>query len=353
VFTHRCTGYIILRGSSSFSDWNTNLFSDLTTDTYPHLDTKPQIQVGSARPARHTGFAIAWGSIAPPLEAWVRDQLRHGRMDKIVLSGHSLGGALAVLGAHHFARHDICPVHAVVTFGAPKVGGLDFKSEYEHPRLGLKDRTLHIESAEDIVAIVSKRSDDQHVGHAWTFKKPPLRPSWQMMLLAPMVDAEQATKKKVQRIEKKQQANAAQAKRPSPTGTSNSRQVQERTWTLLFLGLAFKALSFVTKLFARMLAAHSVEHRYGLFISTLSYQRIRRHHEELAALKCRQSGNQENKRIAVESAYAAANTDLAHHLKVSRGRNPRTFRHLANRPIRIETPSKLAEYKNKYTNYIA
>jgi len=274
-------------------------------------------------------------------------------MDKIVLSGHSLGGALAVLGAHHFARHDICPVHAVVTFGAPKVGGLDFKSEYEHPRLGLKDRTLHIESAEDIVAIVSNRSDDQHVGHAWTLKKRPLRPSWQMMLLAPMVDAEQATKKKVQRIEKKQQANAAQAKRPSPMGTSNSRQVQERTWTLFFLGLAFKALWFVTKLFARMLAAHSVEHRYGLFISTLSYQRIRRHHEELAALKCRQSGNQENKRIAVESAYAAANTDLAHHLKLSRGRNPRTFRHLANRPIRIETPSKLAEYKNKYTNYIA
>ena len=72
----------------------------------------------------------------------MRDQLRHGRMDKIVLSGHSLGGALAVLGAHHFARHDICPVHAVVTFGTPKVGGFDFKSEYEHPRLGLKDRGL-------------------------------------------------------------------------------------------------------------------------------------------------------------------------------------------------------------------
>jgi len=274
-------------------------------------------------------------------------------MDKIVLSGHSLGGALAILGAHHFARHNICPVHAVITFGAPKVGGQEFKTDYEHPRLGLKDRTLRIEAAEDIVAMISKRGDDQHVGHAWKFKKRPLRPSWQMMLLAPMVDAEQATKKNVERIERKQQTEEIAARREAGDRASNSRRVQERTWALFFLGLAFKVLWFVTKLLARMLAAHSVDHRYGLYISTLAYQRIRRHHEELAALKCRQSGNQENKRIAFEGAFAAANRDLAHHLKATRGRHPRTFRHLANRPIRIDTPAKLAELKSKYKNYIA
>ncbi|MGI9476733.1 MAG: lipase family protein, partial [Hyphomicrobiaceae bacterium] len=94
VFVHAGTGYLIFRGTNSFSDWRTNLSHELTKDTYPHLDTVPQTLAGTPHPARHTGFAIAWGSVAPDIEAWVRDQLLNRRIDKIVLSGHSLGGAL-------------------------------------------------------------------------------------------------------------------------------------------------------------------------------------------------------------------------------------------------------------------
>jgi hypothetical protein len=61
----------------------------------------------------------------------------------------------------------------------------------------------------------------------------------------------------------------------------------------------------------------------------------------------------ENERIIDDCAFTAANADLGRHLKVVRGRHPRTFRYLANRPIRVASSAKLASYENSYTNYIA
>jgi len=362
AFTHCRTGYLIFRGTTGFSDWATNLNSELTTDAYPTLKTKPQTLVGSPKPARHKGFAIAWGSVAPDLEMWVRDQLRAGRIDKIVLSGHSLGGALAVLGGYHFASNRICPVHAVVTFGAPKVGGIEFKAAYENPRLNLRDRTLRIESAEDIVTLLSQRGDDQHVGHPWSFKKRPLRPSWQMLLFAPMVDAEQAAKSKVERLEVNQKKRRVRQEQPdavtqntiaTPTNQPTSASAPDRTWQEFVLQMILKLLWYLARFFVHALAAHSVEHRYGLYLSTLSYQRIRQFRKDRSMLRCRLSGNQENQRIAEESALRAANRDLREHLRVTRGRHPKTFRYLANRPIRFNEPKRLSEYQTKYVNYIA
>ncbi len=353
VFVHERTGYLIFRGTSSFSDWYTNLSFKFTTDTYPHLETVPQTLVGSKHPARHTGFAVAWGSVAPDIKAWVRDQLRHQRMDKIVLSGHSLGGALAILGAHDFAKEQICPVHAVITFGAPKVGGPDFKAEYESPRLGLKDRTLRIEASEDAVSVLARRWNDVHVGHAWRFKKRPLRPSWQMMLFSPLIDAQAASQKKLEEIDA-QTTNDTQTQSTTNSGAPpNAPREEQLTWQQYFMALLWMVLWYLLKTFVRALAAHSVETRYGLYISTLSYRRVRKYHQNRARLNYMQKRSQENERIIDDSAFTAANADLQRHLKVVRGRHPRTFRYLANRPIRIASPAKLAKYEESYVNYIA
>ena len=42
--------------------------------------------------------------------------------------------------------------------------------------------------------------------------------------------------------------------------------------------------------------------------------------------------------IIDDCAFTAANADLRRHLDIVRGRHPRTFSYLLNRPIRIETP---------------
>lgn len=72
----------------------------------------------------HRGFWEAWASIAAPVAEEVMTRLldkQDGTPPKIVVyTGHSLGGALAAIGA---AAHN--PQHCI-TFGQPHVGGRQF-----------------------------------------------------------------------------------------------------------------------------------------------------------------------------------------------------------------------------------
>lgn len=355
AFVHHRTGYIVFRGTSSFADIATDFYDELTETTYATLETVPQTLVGRRAPARHTGFAIAWGSIAPDVEAWANDQLRHGRMDNVVFSGHSLGGALAMLAGFQFATKRICPVHAVITFGAPMVGGEAFKSQYESAALGLKDRTLRMEAAEDLVAVLTKRANDYcHVGHAWRFNKRPLRPTWQMLLFSPLMDIEEATARRIERNQRKlADKKPLASKSARPSRSNSAAAAAPRTWLQFCLGLVLQLVWYLARLLVRSVAAHSVESRYGLFLSTLSYRRIRSYRLEEAHLKLLTHRGQESERIVIEDAYRAAGLDLKRHLAVVRGRHPRTFKHLHGRPIRIATPTDLAYYQRKYKSYIA
>jgi hypothetical protein len=68
----------------------------------------------------HDGFMTALGSIWDPLLAAV--QAERKKNDRPVwVTGHSLGGALALLAAWRFKRK-VVPIHQIYTFGAPMVG---------------------------------------------------------------------------------------------------------------------------------------------------------------------------------------------------------------------------------------
>lgn len=70
----------------------------------------------------HQGFVDAIAEIWEPLFAEVDRELK--RLDRpLWITGHSLGGALALLGAWLFQRKFI-NVHQVYTFGAPMVGNV-------------------------------------------------------------------------------------------------------------------------------------------------------------------------------------------------------------------------------------
>jgi pimeloyl-ACP methyl ester carboxylesterase len=105
-------------------------------------------------PARHRGFTRAFGKVREPLREWLSARTANR---KLVIAGHSLGGALALVAADEIAREQLARIEAVITFGAPKVGSAEWVSQYatlsaspeEARRLG--DVTWRIVNRGDIV----------------------------------------------------------------------------------------------------------------------------------------------------------------------------------------------------------
>ena len=68
----------------------------------------------------HRGFLEALEEVWPPLLATVKEEHAKKRRP-IYVTGHSLGGAIALLAAWRLQRQFL-PIHQVYTFGAPMVG---------------------------------------------------------------------------------------------------------------------------------------------------------------------------------------------------------------------------------------
>lgn len=99
--------------------------------------------------AVHTGFYAQYKMLQEEVHARTRD------VPVDIVTGHSLGGVLAVLFAHDMSRMSR-PPSAVYTFGCPRIGNADFSSLD-------RDWTVYrIENTEDIVTRVPPRCS--HVG---------------------------------------------------------------------------------------------------------------------------------------------------------------------------------------------
>jgi triacylglycerol lipase len=108
----------------------TNL--DLEEETYPAICTA--VEKTGGVPRVHKGFLKAWKSIEEPVWDKVSNvMLRYAGSGKVVVCGHSLGGALATLAGMDL----FCKVEAsyqkslsVITFGSPRVGNDSFRTLY-------------------------------------------------------------------------------------------------------------------------------------------------------------------------------------------------------------------------------
>lgn len=76
----------------------------------------------------HGGFARALGEVLQPMLAAL-EELDRGK-PRLFLTGHSLGGALAVLAAAVLAFERSHDVTAVYTYGQPRVGDPDFSTAF-------------------------------------------------------------------------------------------------------------------------------------------------------------------------------------------------------------------------------
>jgi hypothetical protein len=134
---------IAFRGTADLRNWLTDLDCEL-------------IRVGSCRV--HRGFYEAMKSVESDLMA----KLSEARGARLWVTGHSLGGALAMLWAL-WAVQSGYEIAGVYTFGQPRVGDAAFGQLYDSI---LKTRTWRSIHADDIVPRVPWLLDRyRHAGH--------------------------------------------------------------------------------------------------------------------------------------------------------------------------------------------
>lgn len=123
VDTKKCV-IAAFRGTTSKHDFRTDLQARFNV-------AKVEIENKKIKVAVHSGFFSAYEKVAAPLEALL---MKTG--DKpIYLTGHSLGGALALIASAVLGGKDQLGdrIAAVYTFGAPRVGKSDFADIVKAP----------------------------------------------------------------------------------------------------------------------------------------------------------------------------------------------------------------------------
>jgi hypothetical protein len=413
AFVHDGMAFIIMRGSEKKgADWTTNLQHQLTDELLTprreklvkELTKRHGARVATlldglaAKPGRHLGFAIGWAAVHDKIVAHLEKHCLPGM--PVVLSGHSLGGALALIGALELQRAGR-EIAAVITFGAPQAGTKAFKREYE--AAGLAARTVLFEAQGDSVPRLLRRwyyrmgsglrsrvvglltpgtatiphAEYDQAGNPWTFVARPALSAQEVkdsVDLIKKADQERKAKEEQERKAREQAATgstaaggteaapasptASQAPAPAqPTpaqatggtpaqgaggtpaqGTGQGSGGAMAAW--IIGGILVLVLVLIVWLFVRSkLAAHAIIDRYALFLSTLSYQRIR-------ALRAPDPGTTGDR-------LKLANDDLSRYLQFIRGEGAHIAKAKAtDLPVRLEADLDLATFLSEPKNII-
>lgn len=130
---------ITFRGSDSEKDWQTD--SKFWKTTVPYGNYSSKIRV-------HAGFINAYK--CPGIRIRIQSYVSKFEVQKIYVTGHSYGAALAVLCAvdleYNFPQKD----YEVIVFGCPRVGNNAFKKSYNLRVF----KTLRVENIGDLVTKV-------------------------------------------------------------------------------------------------------------------------------------------------------------------------------------------------------
>ena len=357
------TAFVVMRGTTSATDWMNDLTTAVTTDADAAED---DIKVVLYRePRRHLGFARAWGHSAGLIEGWYKTeaQAKFGAKH-LCFSGHSLGGALALIGAHDFAKRNIATADAVITFAAPKVGGPEFAADYD--ALGLGRKTLRCESPEDLVTWGSTHKDFANPGVSCLVDKRPMIAGMEFFWAAilgiagwerakeaakaeeaatankagkdanadqkPATDVKAETASETSGAETKD-ARASPPDAAKPAGDKSTAPDGKGVIIIVFGLLVLLIVGLIGRRVLIRYRAHGAAKRYTLFFSTHAYRKIREaRFPDLSK--------------ATDAELAAAAKDLSRHLDYIRGRDPHvpSFKQLRNRPVLALTQKDVQWY---------
>lgn len=110
------TAYLAFQGTTNVVDWFNNLTVDL---------------VGYKSGNWHSGFSRVATQTYKEIGGYVKQLLTSGECDDLVITGHSLGGALAMVYSEMLlAENSSLKLKGLVTFGQPRVGNKLFLEEF-------------------------------------------------------------------------------------------------------------------------------------------------------------------------------------------------------------------------------
>lgn len=159
IALRRDAALIVFRGTDSAKDLATDL--NFKPKIVPYGNYKSKIRV-------HTGFISAYKN------SEIRDKIFgmiNSDIKNIYITGHSFGGALALLCAVDFQYHDNTRNIEVVVFGCPRVGNRAFAVSY-NKRV---PNTMRVENGNDIVTkLPFKMLGFRHVKKCFRIGKPRL-----------------------------------------------------------------------------------------------------------------------------------------------------------------------------------
>lgn len=144
---------ISVRGSKNIDNWITNFTAQLVPS-----------QIGACRGRVHRGFQVAHAKLKDTVLAKIFESVKacipsieaENKGVLVLLTGYSLGGALATLLAYTIALHG-CETRCV-TWGSPRVGDIEFRDAY---RLAVP-RTVRFVNGSDPVPRVPINHEDPY-----------------------------------------------------------------------------------------------------------------------------------------------------------------------------------------------
>jgi triacylglycerol lipase len=119
------------------------------TDPLVLADWITDFDLGITNTGTANGFAAAAEAVWPKIRAFVQGAQARS---PFLITGHSLGGALAVLTADRINALRPGSVRAVYTFGMPRAGDLEFATSYNQ---ALGYRTYRLVHGDDVVPTVA------------------------------------------------------------------------------------------------------------------------------------------------------------------------------------------------------
>jgi len=136
VATKGKTIYVVWRGSESKKDFQ----NDASIDKVPFIEEGEKV---------HIGFKSSWESVVGDTYDAIDTAIENleGETTDIVVSGHSLGGAVATLYAYSIKKHYPHYNIKATTIGSPRVGNKAFKENYDKSGID----TLRIVHNNDLV----------------------------------------------------------------------------------------------------------------------------------------------------------------------------------------------------------
>ncbi|GAB4380700.1 MAG: hypothetical protein Kow00121_37460 [Elainellaceae cyanobacterium] len=131
AFMFRTPDFVVIsfRGSQERKDWQTNFSTRLKKFAFKTEMQALEEDVVPPKGQVHRGFQAAWNSV----EIEVIKQIRRWNKERsrplpILITGHSLGGALATVAAASLVKRGF-NIQGLYTFGQPRVGDLVFANE--------------------------------------------------------------------------------------------------------------------------------------------------------------------------------------------------------------------------------